>query len=99
MTRRKQNLRKSVQERYFQSETVFYVLKFLTDDQEMITDALHSLLAWKVEGAEASTPAVFDVTEGIEVVPLERKHEIKVDKAMALWAQAACGHIVVCIHM
>ena len=67
----------------------------LTDDKEIVANVLQILLEWKPE-EDAAAPEAFDASGGVEVIPVEHRHEVKVDKAMALWAQAACGHITVC---
>ena len=71
----------------------------MLDDKETITDVLQTLLKWKAgEGDNAAETAAFDASAGVEVDPPEEKHEIRVDKAMALWAQAACGNVVVSVY-
>ena len=67
-----------------------------TDDKEIVANALQILLEWNPEEG-AVAPEAFDASGGVEVIPVEHGHEVKVDKAMALWAQAACGHITVCV--
>ena len=55
--------------RFFNRFVIIFV-----DDNKIVTDALQTLLQWKAEeGAEASAPAAFDVSEGIDVVQLEKE--------------------------
>ncbi len=75
-------------------------LCFIADDKEEISEALKVLLSWQDDAPGAGAAAAeedeaFDASGGVTVAPLEARHEVRVDKAMALWAQAACGHVVV----
>lgn len=55
---------------------------------------MDALRCFEEDDADSSA-AAFDASEGVEVVPVEHKHDLRVDKAMALWAQAAVGEVVV----